>query len=48
MARVAKELGFTTMSLYRYVTSKDELLQLMWNASARAPRISSLEGDELA
>lgn len=34
MARVAKELGFTTMSLYRYVDSKDELLQLMWNASA--------------
>ncbi len=35
MARVAKELGFTTMSLYRYVSSKDELLQLMWNASAQ-------------
>ncbi|MGD0703977.1 MAG: TetR/AcrR family transcriptional regulator [Trebonia sp.] len=34
MARVAAELGFTTMSLYRYVTSKEELLQLMWNASA--------------
>jgi AcrR family transcriptional regulator len=35
MARVAKELGFTTMSLYRHVQNKDELLQLMWNASAR-------------
>jgi AcrR family transcriptional regulator len=35
MARVAEDLGFTTMSLYRYVASKDELLQLMWNASAR-------------
>lgn len=35
MARVAKELGFTTMSLYRYVANKDELLQLMWNASAQ-------------
>jgi AcrR family transcriptional regulator len=34
MARVAKELGFTTMSLYRHVGSKDELFQLMWNASA--------------
>ena len=44
MARVAKELGFTTMSLYRYVDSKDELLQLMWNASASgAPDI---EGDD--
>ncbi|MFC8599908.1 MULTISPECIES: TetR/AcrR family transcriptional regulator [unclassified Isoptericola] len=29
MARVAKSLGFTTMSLYRYVTSKDDLLLLM-------------------
>jgi AcrR family transcriptional regulator len=29
MARVAKSLGFTTMSLYRYVTSKDDLLILM-------------------
>ncbi|HMK91530.1 MAG TPA: TetR/AcrR family transcriptional regulator [Thermoleophilia bacterium] len=26
MKRVAERLGFTTMSLYRYVTSKDELL----------------------
>jgi AcrR family transcriptional regulator len=29
MARVAKALGFTTMSLYRHVRSKDELLVLM-------------------
>ncbi|WP_305091974.1 TetR/AcrR family transcriptional regulator [Prescottella sp. R16] len=29
MARVAKRLGFTTMSLYRYVRSKDELLELI-------------------
>ncbi|WP_430333290.1 TetR/AcrR family transcriptional regulator [Rhodococcus sp. ACT016] len=29
MARVAKRLGFTTMSLYRYVASKDELLELI-------------------
>lgn len=35
MARVAAEVGFTTMSLYRYVANKDELLQLMWNASAQ-------------
>jgi AcrR family transcriptional regulator len=35
MARVAEQLGFTTMSLYRHVASKDELLQLMWNASAQ-------------
>ena len=44
MARVAKELGFTTMSLYRYVTSKDELLQLMWNASAQGAEELVLEG----
>jgi AcrR family transcriptional regulator len=34
MARVAADLGYTTMSLYRYVTNKDELLALMWNESA--------------
>src|SRR5262249_56096865 len=45
MARVAQELGFTTMSLYRYVTSKDELLQLMWNASAQGAEELVLEGD---
>src|SRR5580693_4156549 len=45
MARVAKELGFTTMSLYRYVTSKDELLQLMWNASAQGAENLVLDGD---
>ena len=45
MARVANELGFTTMSLYRHVTSKDELLQLMWNASAHGAEELALEGD---
>ncbi|MFC9790247.1 TetR/AcrR family transcriptional regulator [Rhodococcus sp. NPDC127528] len=29
MARLAKQLGFTTMSLYRYVKSKDELIELV-------------------
>lgn len=29
MSRVAASLGFTTMSLYRYVTGKDDLLLLM-------------------
>ena len=33
MARIAKELGFTTMSLYRYVQSKAELLMLISDAS---------------
>jgi AcrR family transcriptional regulator len=44
MARVAKELGFTTMSLYRYVTNKDELLQLMWNDSAQGAEDLVFEG----
>lgn len=33
MAKVAAALGFTTMSLYRYVTSKDDLLLLMQDAA---------------
>jgi AcrR family transcriptional regulator len=45
MARLAKELGFTTMSLYRYITNKEELLQLMWNASAQGAEAFMLEGE---
>jgi AcrR family transcriptional regulator len=45
MARVAHELGFTTMSLYRHVTSKEELLQLMWNASALGAEDLVIDGD---
>jgi AcrR family transcriptional regulator len=45
MARVAGELAVTTMSLYRYVTSKDELLQLMWNASAQGAETLVLQGE---
>jgi AcrR family transcriptional regulator len=37
MARVAKHLGFTTMSLYRHVESKEELLVLMLNAVLEPP-----------
>jgi AcrR family transcriptional regulator len=44
MSRVAQLLGFTTMSLYRYVASKDELLQLMWNASAQGAEQLKLRG----
>src|ERR1700730_101071 len=46
MARVAAKLGFTTMSLYRHVASKDELLQLMWNASALGAENLVIEGDD--
>ncbi|QGQ18014.1 TetR family transcriptional regulator [Cellulomonas sp. JZ18] len=37
MARLAESLGFTTMSLYRYVTSKDEVLMLMADRAAGRP-----------
>ncbi|UOQ58204.1 TetR/AcrR family transcriptional regulator [Leucobacter allii] len=34
MQRVAQSFGFTTMALYRYVASKDELSQLMLDAAS--------------
>jgi len=37
MARVAALLGFTPMSLYRYVPSKDDLLVLMQDAACDIP-----------
>ncbi len=37
MARVATELGVGTMSLYRYVAAKDELLTLMVDTALGAP-----------
>jgi AcrR family transcriptional regulator len=46
MARVAEQLGFTTMSLYRHVSSKEELLQLMWNASAQGAEELVIAGDD--
>ncbi|CAO5258545.1 TetR/AcrR family transcriptional regulator [Frankia sp. AgKG'84/4] len=45
MARVAGALGFTTMSLYRHIASKDELLQLMWNGSALGVETLELRGE---
>ena len=46
MAHVAEQLGFTTMSLYRHVSSKEELLQLMWNASAQGAEDLVLTGED--
>ena len=46
MARVAAELGFTTMSLYRHVANKEELLQLMWNAATFGAERLVIEGDD--
>ena len=37
MSRVAERVGFTTMSLYRYVSTKDELIALMTDAGLGAP-----------
>ncbi|MFD6448200.1 TetR/AcrR family transcriptional regulator [Promicromonospora sp. NPDC060204] len=37
MARIAERLGFTTMSLYRHVRSKEEILLLMLDAVAAVP-----------
>jgi len=46
MKRVAERLGFTTMSLYRYVTSKDDLLLLMHDtASQPEPGFAVPSGD---
>lgn len=44
MARVAKELGVGTMSLYRYVSAKDDLISLMADAAVGPPRPAP--GDE--
>ncbi|MET9489449.1 TetR/AcrR family transcriptional regulator [Nocardia sp. NPDC006630] len=37
MSRVAKQLGFTTMSLYRYVDSKETLVELLLDRLVGAP-----------
>ncbi|MGV1007240.1 MAG: TetR/AcrR family transcriptional regulator [Dermatophilaceae bacterium] len=39
MKRVAEALGFTTMSLYRYLDSKTDLLAVMSDCAAGAPTV---------
>ena len=39
MARVAQQLGSSTMALYRYVASKDDLLLLMSDAAIGPPPV---------
>lgn len=46
MSRVAERLGFTTMSLYRYVTGKDELLLLMHDAAWEPPPVLDIPDDD--
>jgi AcrR family transcriptional regulator len=45
MARIATELGVGTMSLYRYVSAKDELLLLMVDAALGAPSPANPDED---
>jgi AcrR family transcriptional regulator len=45
MAAVASELGFTPMSLYRYVTAKDDLVLLMQERGVGVPPESIVESD---
>jgi AcrR family transcriptional regulator len=45
MASVANALGFTTMSLYRYVSAKDDLILLMQEAGVGLPPLSIGEAD---
>jgi AcrR family transcriptional regulator len=46
MSRVAAKLGVATMSLYRYVRSKNELLALMVDDVFRTPPVSPAGGDD--
>ncbi|TDC89833.1 TetR/AcrR family transcriptional regulator C-terminal domain-containing protein [Actinomadura sp. 7K507] len=45
MQAVAKSLGFTTMSLYRYVSSKDDLVRLMQDAAVTSTETVELPDD---
>jgi len=46
MARIAERLGFTTMSLYKHVKSKNELLLLMLDSVAVVPAGLDEPGDD--
>lgn len=46
MSAVAGALGFTTMSLYRYVTAKDDLVLLMQDAAHGVPPETVFEADD--
>jgi AcrR family transcriptional regulator len=48
MQRVAESLGFTTMSLYRYVASKEELLALMQDAAVDTEDLPEVDAADWA
>ena len=45
MRRIAQALGVTTMTLYRYVPSKDDLLDLMFELASSVPDTSDWPAD---
>jgi AcrR family transcriptional regulator len=45
MASIATALGYTTMSLYRYVSAKDDLILLMQEAGLGVPPLTVAEAD---
>ncbi|WP_026924020.1 TetR/AcrR family transcriptional regulator [Glycomyces arizonensis] len=48
MRNVADELGTGAASLYRYVNGRDDLLDLMVDATAAEPRLEPPTGDQVA
>jgi AcrR family transcriptional regulator len=46
MRRVAAELGFTTMALYRYVANKEELLMLVFDIAYGPPPVALAESGD--
>lgn len=46
MGRVAESLGYSSMALYRYVESKDELLVLMSDAASDVLEMPSVDGKD--
>ena len=46
MGRVAESLGYSSMALYRYVESKDELLVLMSDAASDVLQMPSVDGKD--
>ncbi|MBD5784893.1 TetR/AcrR family transcriptional regulator C-terminal domain-containing protein [Cellulosimicrobium terreum] len=46
MARVGESVGYSSMALYRYVTSKDELLALMAETVAGDLEMPAYDGDD--
>lgn len=46
MQRVAESLGYTTMSLYRYLANKNELIMLMADDVLRAPEVLAIDAED--